>query len=57
MRRYFPAQRKYLDTLRPRDRAEAVVVNTDPEHPVLLLAELAPCDLLDAAVSAGAADT
>jgi uridine kinase len=41
LRRYFPAQRKYLDTLRPRERAEVVVVNTDPEHPVLLLADLA----------------
>lgn len=35
LRRYFPAQRLYLDTVRPQQRADAVVENDDPEHPQL----------------------
>jgi uridine kinase len=32
-RRYFPAQRLYLDAVRPRGRADVVVENDDPECP------------------------
>jgi uridine kinase len=39
LRRYFPAQRTYLETVRPREGADAAVVNTDPRHPVLVLSE------------------
>jgi uridine kinase len=35
--RYFPAQRRYLDTVCPREHADAVLVNTDPEHLTLRL--------------------
>lgn len=35
LRRYFPAQRMYLDTIQPQQRANVVVVNDDPAHPRL----------------------
>ena len=35
LQRYFPAQRLYLDTVRPQLRANAVVENDDPKHPRL----------------------
>jgi uridine kinase len=35
LRRYFPAQCLYLDTVRPQQRADAVVDNDDPAHPRL----------------------
>jgi uridine kinase len=35
LQRYFPAQRRYLDTVRPQRRANAVVENDDPKHPRL----------------------
>jgi hypothetical protein len=35
LQRYFPAQRLYLDTVRPQRRANAVVENDDPKHPRL----------------------
>jgi uridine kinase len=31
-RRYGPGQRLYLESVRPADRADALVDNTDPEH-------------------------
>jgi uridine kinase len=34
-RRYLPAQRAYAERLRPAERADAVVDNTDPAQPVL----------------------
>jgi uridine kinase len=34
--RYAPGQRLYLDAVRPRDRADLVVDNTDPAHPRLV---------------------
>lgn len=33
--RYAPGQRLYLDAVRPRERADAVVDNNDPDAPVL----------------------
>jgi len=35
LQRYFPAQRTYLNTLQPRQRANVVVVNDDPTPPRL----------------------
>jgi uridine kinase len=35
VQRYFPAQRLYLETVRPQQRADTVVENDDPEHPQL----------------------
>ncbi|MBV9281921.1 MAG: uridine kinase [Chloroflexi bacterium] len=32
LRRYFPAQRRYLETVRPTERANAVIQNDDPER-------------------------
>lgn len=34
-RRYIPGQRLYLDRVRPRDRAQFVIDNNNPEHPLL----------------------
>jgi uridine kinase len=34
--RYTPAQRRYLEELAPRERADFVVENTDPGTPQLL---------------------
>ncbi len=34
-RRYIPAQRHYLETCKPRERADVVVENDDPAHPTL----------------------
>jgi uridine kinase len=34
-RRYLPGQRIYLERVRPRELADVVVDNTDPERPVL----------------------
>ena len=34
-RRYLPAQRAYAERLRPAERADAVVENTDPARPVI----------------------
>lgn len=44
VQRYFPAQRLYLETVRPRQRADIVVENADPDHPRLrpLAAEIVP---------------
>jgi uridine kinase len=39
LQRYFPAQRMYLDRIQPHQRADAVVVNDDPTHPRLSLAQ------------------
>ena len=36
-RRYLPAQAHYLATMRPQERADVVLVNTDPAHPDLHL--------------------
>jgi uridine kinase len=33
--RYFPAQRRYLEECRPRERADAILVNEDTENPSL----------------------
>ena len=38
VRRYLPAQHMYVSRLRPEDRADAVVVNDEPERPELVLA-------------------
>jgi uridine kinase len=35
--RYMPAQRRYLETVRPRERAHAVLVNEDLREPRLVL--------------------
>jgi uridine kinase len=34
--RYIPGERIYLDTIRPREKADLVVDNTELDHPVLL---------------------
>jgi uridine kinase len=34
--RYIPGQRLYLETAHPRERADAIVQNEDPAHPVLV---------------------
>jgi uridine kinase len=39
--RYAPGQRRYLDAVRPAERADAVVDNTDVERPLLSWAEAA----------------
>jgi hypothetical protein len=31
LRRYFPAQRHYLETVRPKERADVVIQNDGPE--------------------------
>jgi uridine kinase len=36
--RYLPAQRHYLETVRPVDLADVVIGNDDPKRPVLLRA-------------------
>ena len=36
-RRYTPAQRRYLQTQRPRERADVIVENTDPARPRLVV--------------------
>jgi uridine kinase len=36
LRRYLPGQRLYLEEVRPRERAQAVLDNTDPGHPRLV---------------------
>jgi uridine kinase len=36
LRRYLPGQRLYLEAVRPQDRAQAVIDNTDPQRPRLL---------------------
>jgi uridine kinase len=33
--RYIPGQRLYLETTRPDEHADAIVVNNDPARPVL----------------------
>jgi uridine kinase len=35
MTRYLPAQRRYLETCRPMERADVVVINDDPLNPTL----------------------
>lgn len=34
--RYMPAQRRYLEEVRPDERADVRFVNNDPDHPVLV---------------------
>ncbi len=34
--RYRPGEQRYLDEMRPRERAAIVVDNTDPAHPVVV---------------------
>jgi hypothetical protein len=34
--RYIPAQRFYLETIRPEEQADVVVTNNDPLHPLLI---------------------
>jgi uridine kinase len=36
LRRYFPAQRTYLDLIRPKTRADVIVKNDDPKHAELV---------------------
>ena len=36
LRRYLPAQRIYREEARPIERADVVIDNTDPNHPVVL---------------------
>jgi uridine kinase len=36
-RRYIPGQRLYLELVRPRERAEIVVDNNDPQHPAVFI--------------------
>ena len=35
-RRYFPAQRMYLDTVQPRQRADVIIDNNDPDNPEII---------------------
>jgi uridine kinase len=35
--RYLPAQRLYLEQVRPRERANVVVLNADPSNPSLVV--------------------
>lgn len=35
-KRYIPAQRQYLQTCQPAARAAILIVNDDPEHPIIL---------------------
>lgn len=36
-RRYLPAQRHYLRTVGPHERADVIVVNDDPDHPEVVV--------------------
>jgi uridine kinase len=35
VQRYFPGQRIYLQHVRPKERANLVMENNDPAHPIL----------------------
>jgi uridine kinase len=35
-RRYFPAQRKYLQTIQPQELADVIIENNDPEDPEII---------------------
>ena len=37
LKRYIPGQQLYFEEARPRERADAIVRNEDPAHPILLL--------------------